>query len=579
MAPHHPPPVPRRPRKQRPVLAAILVIAVVTALVAAAALIGRPSNGNSYPVMSYLPPSGTRVVLANATDPDEVQEWATLVGLAAVAGGPAAFLLAGADLDDITATTWVRMTAVAADAAGRVSSRSTQLFAVTPDGLELRVISSPAGFTAFSPGLPVLRAGQAEQSWSATGTVRRGPSGFKVTRTLPYHAEVASRGADRGCVAVTSRLTVAAEPVVESEQTWCPGRGVAVSRADGRGRAAVDRPPRWTGGLGVTAPASPALGGAWRFERRRLANALTYSVRPAVLANDVVAYASGTSRDIQARSLAGSEVDDPSWIAHPGGTITAMLGLGTVLVVATTDRRVVAYGAEGQFLWQAALTDVSAVPIARLDGLAVVATLDGTITAFDAASGTVAWQGSTPNEIRLPMAVDEAGVTVLDQAGNLAGFGADGTVRHSLQLDQPESFALVGDLVVVASRQDRFVRAHRLSDGSLVWRQVVPGGRAAMATAGDRVLIRQSDQVLALSAAEGRPEWTVPYPATDLVVIGDRLVLTDRTAIRLYDFAGVEQASFTTQETDLSSSPGAMITAGDQLYLFFGDHVYRKESR
>ncbi len=559
-------------------MAAALTVGVVVALVVSAAVIGRPSAGEGFAVMRFLPPSGGRVVLGNETDPDEVQEWATLVGLAPLVGGPAAYVLAGPDLDAVTATTWARLSAVTADSAGRVSARSTQLFAVG-DGLELRVTSGPAGFTAFTPGLRLL-GGDADGSWTATGTVRRGTTGLNVTSTLPYYAEVTSRRADGGCVAVSSRLTIAREPVTEAEQTWCPGRGITASRREGVGRTAVDRPPRWLGRVTPSDPAPPALDGGWSFERRRLLRSVAYSVRPAVLGNGLVAYASQASRDVIARDGGGDETADPRWTAHPGGTITSMLSAGSVLVVTTTERRVVGYGADGQYLWQGALTDVNAVPITRLGGLAVVASLDGTVTAFDLATGRVAWTGSTPNEIRQPPAVEGGGVTVLDQAGNLVAFAGDGTLRHTLQLDQPESFAVLGDLVVVASRQDRFVRGYRLADGGLAWRRPVPGGRSSITPAGGRLLVRQSDQVLALASEDGRTLWTAPFRATDLAVIGDRVVFTDRTAIRLYDLAGAELASHATQEPDLSSSPGAMLTPAEgRLAMFFGDFVYRREQR
>ncbi len=546
------------------------------ALVVSAAVIGRPNSGQGFPVMRYLPPSGGRVVLGSANAPDEVQEWATLGGLAPLTGGPAAFLLAGPDLETLTATTWTRMNSVTADPSGRVANRAGYLFAVGTDGLELRVESGPTSFTAFTPGLGLLRGG-ADESWTTTGTVQRGTTGLTVTSTLPYYAEVTNRRIENGCVVVSTRLTIAREPVTTSELTWCPGRGITASRRDGIDRAAVDRPPRWVGSVTPSVPSPVTLDGEWSFERRRLLRSVRYTVRPAVLSNGLVAYPGEVARDVIARAADGDESADPRWTAHPGGTITSMLGAGSVLVVTTTERRVVGYGADGQFLWQAALTDVSAVPITRFAGLAVVTALDGSVTAFDLATGRTAWTGATPNEIRLSPSVNGDAVTVLDQAGNLVSFAADGTVKDTLQLDQPESFAVLGAVVVVASRQDRFVRGYRLNDGSLLWRRPVPGGRWSMTPAGDRLLIRQSDQVLALAPDDGRTLWAAPFRATDLLVVGDRVVCTDRTSIKLYNLTGIELASQVTQEPDLLASPGAMLAAIEgSPVMFFGDFVYRK---
>lgn len=577
---NQPPPFPPpRPVRRRPWLASILTVGVVLALVVAAAVTGRPNDGRDFVVTRYLPPSGGRVVLGDATATDEVQEWAVLGGLAPLAGGPAAFIHAGPDLDAITETLWARMSSVTADAAGRVSARSTHLLAVGTQGLDLRVTSGPEGFTTYTPGLRLL-GGDSDESWTTTGTVRRGTTGLTVTSTLPYHAQIANRRIGNGCVAVAVRLTIAREPVVETDQTWCPGRGITASRRDGVSRVAADRPPRWVGALRPTDPPPAVLDGAWSFERRRMLRSVRYSVRPAVLANGLIAYPSEASRDVIARAADGEDSADPRWVAHPGGTVTSMLSAGSVLVVTTTERRVVGYGADGQYLWQAQLSDVSAVPITRVGGLAVVAALDGSVTAFDIATGATAWTGSTPNEIRLPPVADRDGVTVLDQAGNLAVFAGDGTVRHTLHVEAPESFTVLGGLAVVASRQDRFVRGYRLTDGGLAWRRPVPGGRWSMTSAGDRVIIRQSDQVLTMAADDGRALWTAPLRVTDLLVVGDRVVFSDRTSITLYDLAGTELASQPTQEPDLSASPGAMLTTADgSLAMFFGDFVYRKERR
>lgn len=575
---------PARPKRERQVLAAVLCLAVIAGLLVSAAVVGRPDDGRSASAaMAYVPASGSRLVLAGSDGsvPDQVDEWTTLVGLAALSSGPGAFLYASGDrgLEEIQANTWVRWSSDTG-APGRPVTRTGRLLAALPDGLELRVVSSTSGFAAFSPGILALPADPDQKSWTSTGTVSRGSGGIQLTDVQPYVAELSSRPAGDGCVAVTSRIVVGQEPAAVATDTWCRGRGVTATDEAGQVRAAVERTPSWTGGGPVTMPAPAALGGSWRFERRNLhgVRPLTYRVRPAVLPGGLVVYENQSPGDLVARDWAAAEDADPRWVAHPGGTINSVVAVGPVVIATTTLRRVVAFGADGQYLWQVTLSDVSTVPMVALGSLVVVASLDGSLTAIDVATGTVAWQRSLPNEIRLPPVVDAGGVTVLDQAGNVCGFGADGTLRWQFKVSPPESFTVTGDAVVVASRSDRYVRSHRLPDGTLAWRTPVAGTRTALLPAGERVVVRTFDTLLALSGTSGAADWALDQRVTDAVVHDGQLLVTDRTALRRYDFAGRELGSFPTAESDLSSSPGAMITpTADGLYLFYNAYAYRQE--
>ena len=64
VVPPQPPAGPSRPIREHRLPATILLIVTTLALFAASAVVGRPDDGRSRsPVMAYLPPSGTRVVL------------------------------------------------------------------------------------------------------------------------------------------------------------------------------------------------------------------------------------------------------------------------------------------------------------------------------------------------------------------------------------------------------------------------------------------------------------------------------------------------------------------------------------
>lgn len=308
--------------------------------------------------------------------------------------------------------------------------------------------------------------------------------------------------------------------------------------------------------------------------------AITPRVAPVVLPGPVVVYANNIGADLVARGWSDG-VTDARWAAHPGGSITALLAIGRVVIAATTERALVAYGAQGEFLWQASLSDASEVPLTslvQLGTLVVVASLDGRVRAFDAETGALAWEQRLPNEVRLPMQVGAAGVTVLDQAGNLRTFGADGAVLHELEADPPESYGIVGDLVVVASRMDAIVRGYRISDGSLAWRTPVAGARNAIDAVGDVAVIRQSDNLLALRATDGGIAWSTPMRATTSAVRGATLLVADRTTLHQLDATGRSLGSWPTQEADLDNSSAlGIIQTSTDVFLLYGSVAYRWE--
>jgi len=207
----------------------------------------------------------------------------------------------------------------------------------------------------------------------------------------------------------------------------------------------------------------------------------------------------------------------------------------------------------------------------------VVATLDGTVTAYDAESGAVAWQGRTPNEIKLPPVATVAGVTVVDQAGNLRTFAPDGSVTHSFAVTAPESFTINAGVAVVAARADNLVRGYRLVDGEVTWRTQVFSAREAMYPLGDNVLIRQLDSVLALRMSGGAVAWTkAMVPSAIVRLDASRVLISDRTHLNLVDSAGTVRASWATQEADLDagSEPAISVRTGEVL-LIHGAIGYR----
>lgn len=564
-------------------LAAVAVVVVVLAVVTAAATVGRPVRAQeASAAMSYVPASGGVVVLQNSDGTDTVAEYYSTFGAQIWQSGPVAFGY-GATFEELSTGTWVRIAEVTADAGGRSQTRGTRLLAARQSGLEVRAQVRDAGFQAFEPGLPILPAGVRDgQQWTAAGVASVG-TGRTVSGRQPYAASFSARGADDGCIVISSELTLGGKrtPARESA-TWCPGRGVVATETGGRAGTAVNRAPRWQSLGRVVAADPPDLTGAWSFVHRNLQTpplALNALVRPAVLPGPVVVYVNTPGGDLVARGWSDAQTD-ARWSAHPGGQVVAVEAIGRVVVATTSTRIVAAYGDQGEFLWQATLDDVTALPIVRFGGQAVIAGLDGTVTAFDAETGRIAWKVQTPTEIRRPMVTDGRTLSVLDQAGNLVTVGADGAVLHAFETVPPEAFAVADGIAVVASRGDSYVRGYRLVDGEQLWRTHVPGGRRSMDAVGPNVVIGGTDSLVGVRAADGVPSWTKPITPVRTAVQDDRLIVADRTTLRLLDAAGTELEAFQTQEQDLDFGAGAFLVAGSgELFCFFSQHAYRKERR
>lgn len=549
-------------------------------VVAASAVVGRPVTAQEASVaMRYFPASGNRVVLENSDGTDTVAEYYSAFGGQVVQSAPYAFGHGVESFQELTTKSWARIVEVTADANGRVSRRRSRMLAVEPGGLQLRVDAGTRDFQAFSPGLPVLPAGVSDgQEWTAAGTVTLGTE-RKTSGRQPYAATFKAAAQDTGCIVITTQVTIGRAAPTREVTGWCPGRGAIATATGDVTSKAVTRAPRWQSVDRVAAPAPAVLTAEWSFTRRDLSVApiaLYATVRPVVLPGPVVVYVNTPGGDLVARGWSDGPTD-PRWTAHPGGQVTSATAVGRVVVAATTERTVVAYGAEGEFLWQARVSDVSAVPIVRFGRLAVLAGLDGIVTAFDAQTGKVAWTARTPTEIRQPIVVGET-LTVLDQAGNLISLDAAGTARAAFETDAPETFGVAEGVVVVASRADSYVRGYRLADGEQLWRVQLAGNRRSITGLGSTVIIGRQDELLSLGAADGVQQWAKPIAAARVLAQGDRLVVADRTTVRLLAGSGTELAAYRTQEDDLSFGAGVFLVgdSGD-FFCFFGKFAYRRE--
>jgi outer membrane protein assembly factor BamB len=165
-----------------------------------------------------------------------------------------------------------------------------------------------------------------------------------------------------------------------------------------------------------------------------------------------------------------------------------------------------------------------------VDGnLLVVGTVEGTVQAFDAGSGTARWHAQVSSEVVAPPAIADGIVVVRTNDGRLYGFDAnDGSRKWVYDRSSVPALSLRGngtpriaEGVVYAGEDNGRVIALRLNDGSLLWEQTLsPGeGRTEIerlqdadgGLAVDNGVVYAAAYrglVAALIAQSGRPLWT-----------------------------------------------------------------------
>lgn len=301
--------------------------------------------------------------------------------------------------------------------------------------------------------------------------------------------------------------------------------------------------------------------------------ALAARLPPVVLPGRVLVYPNQLNGDLVARGWDDGMVD-ARWAAQPGGSITGLLAIDRIVVATTSERRVVAYGDQGLYLWQATLPDAAEADPVRFGRLVVVGGLDGTVSAYDAATGTLAWRTHTPNEIRQPPVVTDSGVTVLDQAGNLLTLAADGSTLASFSTEPPESFTVRDGLVVVAGRTDGVVRAYRLPDGSIAWRTPVLGARNSLTPVGGVIVVQQNDNLRALRTTDGTDAWSKSLRPTALAALGDSLVVSDVSSVYRLGADGSTLATWPTDATNLDESFTGLDVGTSDLFLLHNNQAY-----
>ncbi|MDQ7994086.1 MAG: PQQ-binding-like beta-propeller repeat protein, partial [Propionicimonas sp.] len=247
--------------------------------------------------------------------------------------------------------------------------------------------------------------------------------------------------------------------------------------------------------------------------------------------------------------------------------------VGGLTVVATTGRRLVAYGAGGQWLWEVPLSDIARVAPVPLGATLVVATLDGEVTGLDLASGAEAWRTQVAAEVRDPLVTAGDRLLVADQSGALTCLDAAGSELWAVDAGAARSVAVSSGAspVVVVGREDSpVVRGYALADGERVWELRHYDDAREIVAIGDRFLLRDTDRSTAVDAATGAPAWTWSQQRSWAAVGGgDRVLLLTDTDLVLLDDAGAVVGRWPHALGDVSQS-SSFLAAAEGLVVAYG---------
>lgn len=266
---------------------------------------------------------------------------------------------------------------------------------VTPAGVGLYARTGPDGVTLVPALLELPSDVAAGHTWESDGQAEdaQGQTGYRNSSRAEAAPTVALREA--GCLQVTSTTTIR-ELARTDVAVWCPDKGIVAGTPTlGEPVRIIDR-GQWPWAARVqTQPTWPTRGVS---EPARLVSGdptFGLSTHPASFDRRIapVVTPAGTMFSVgNVGSLQGWIRRDDAlvlvWWADPGGSILSLTALDNIVLVTTSERRIVAYDQNGRRLWSNRTQDLvngGAVGIGR-DQFAL-ASVTGDLEIFNVSDG------------------------------------------------------------------------------------------------------------------------------------------------------------------------------------------------
>jgi hypothetical protein len=466
-------------------------------------------------------------------------------------------------------------------------SVSVQIIAtywLADDGIRLASLTGGIGGFVYAPPRLIVPEGVAPGStWSSEGDAL--PQSL-----LHYRSSGSAAVGQDGCLEITTDTTLldpAAQDAAISSALdvgiWCRGAGplASASLVDGVESSSTTREVSGGASAFATSAAGPAPAPDASWSARPVPivaidpvfgeseQFVTSSPTGATTASGVSAIASG--RDVVGVVVLGERAVR-RFVAHPGGDIIRVSAVGDLVVVATSDRRLVAYDDSGARRWSADFGDI--VPAGVLSdgagGLLAVA-LDGELRRIDGADGSTLWSTSTGVDVAVTPLVTDTGIVVGGRDGRVVMLGMhDAEAVWTTSTSTPVALASLQDRVLVLTGDGTLVGFDEF-DGEQVWIRTTEGANG-LVTVGD-VAVAHTALGLEAFDVDGERRWQLDPTTTtigSIVRMGDAVAVSTDLGIEVLDSNG-DRIVTAIAPPEFATARIALLPRADGLLLFSGD--------
>ena len=519
-------------------VASFLGLLVLVGLIAGAFVLAsrEPEPPNDY--LSYLPDSDSPITaVSDPSDQSPPFTASTMVAdigtislsLPGIEAATAVFGVLGSLGLEAGSTKAVRITWTSTNPDGSVSSYANVALLLPTGYQEILTVFANGSPIWYDPGVVQFPADlEVGSTWESEGIT----NSFAPYRFRGEVVEPSLPGDVPGCVDIDTRLDQEVPQgtpySLERLTTWCPGKGATSSRNEIDGVTTRIVPPREVDWPSVTLPGlSPRPPGT----------VLAFPIPVAGVAFPPLPMSAGlvttnnTVGDLVAVTVGEDDPANPAvssqvlWMQHPGGQILGIAQDDERIYTTTSRRELLAFDRAGRLLWQRPLPDAAVGSPTTLGGVVAIALLDGSLRAFDAATGDDAWQARLSDVVtESPISTGDH-LVVADSAGYVLAVDAQGDEEWTTSLDGVDSplSPLADGSILLPQETGNLTLLD--PDGSERW-TVAPDDGSVYSRAqlwGDVVAVPTSTGLLGLDSTSGDALWKLE-DLTDSVLAENGLV-------------------------------------------------------